>query len=1494
MTSDSESEIVSELAKEYLRERRAGRRPQLSQLIERHPDLADAIRDAVSMMELMEDVAKDSNSAPEKQLERLGEYRIHRVIGKGGMGTVYEATQESLGRRVALKVCPMQGSDRQRERFRRESRSAAMLHFTNIVPVFAVGEADGYLYYAMQFIRGATLADVISELEQIWQTSPAAKTRLSEEGIASASMASRVALAISHTGSTDDLPLDPGTSTTEIARLSLPGQNESSNQRQAKYWESVARIGVQVAEALAYAHGKETLHRDIKPGNLMLDQSGVVWLMDFGLAKSAEEEDLTRDGELIGTLRYMAPEQVACKPTASSDVYSLGLTLYEMLTLRPAFDELSRSALLRAVSNREPIAPRRINTHIPRDLETIVLKSMEREQSRRYGSAQALAEDLERYLAGEPIEARRVTPTERLRKWARRRPLVAGLTSALAMVFLIALTLVTWQWRAAVVARGEAEAQASEAQLQKALAEASLDQALQAEYRSGISRAGAIARTSPQEAVSLLDRLAPEEDATDHRSWEWGYLAELAQQSEFIFPNCGAEQAEWIRSLAFSADETLLAVGAGRTGFTLPRMKSPRGRVTLWNLRRGQLVQEFPIDDSAYALAISDDKERLVICEAKALSFAEIGWGGPTWIWDIASNQRSIQLEMPEFTLGGRDESRTIMRTKDLQFFDRDQSLIGTIWSDYPYPAGTAIWDTRDGSVVWFRERSELISLNKSGNQFSIASYEKGDFHIERLELDSRDSLERLGGILGRQVQPHVGFSVGMELPNAKNRPYLHEVKSGQKTLLWGDDKYKSAGGQVDRPIHSVHPSGDTIAIGGSDGTVRLWQTQTGELQRILYGHGIDVQALEFSPTGRWLASGDWNGEVRVWQPNRYAEYVTCEPLGQSPTGCHIEEIAFRFDGSGLVSCGYIFDSGLYGDLNRNGHLTSYEPHSGIRLQDFLTPALKLRNRERTVKFSHDGQSLAMIGRDGSLRVQRIGDQRVTFESQSIERDIKQVAISDNVIATSRGPDKDTGAEEQVVIQSLVTAEPVESFSASRTGALALSRDGRQLAFAYSNTGEEWTNRLRHCDLETGEIVELPLPTQDNGNDSNISAIEFSNDGARLAVAWENQLLGLYDFRESNNATDPVFRSAPLGTTDFAWHPSGMRVAGVNREVCTLWNAAGETLLELRGRPRSADLPFDAAVAFSPDGTMLAATQWDNTIRIWKSSSLSLEESQRHGLLLPDTLPPVVARIPREAHSFQAMSRAIDAEPDNPWFLAVRGQVGSRIRDAAETQSDYFAAKQMLAGEEPCLFLHGDAYIEAPQLPLHDFREHTFEAWIKHWNYQQPGQVYGVIACQYPRVPRDYFRRQAYASSPAYDKLGLYWLRPTVYRDVKSQWSHVAVCFRNDGRQYFLNGNKIAQSAKVIPFPEEMTSFFVGATPLHDPQVKGQGLIRSLRVSKVIRYEDDDAFVPDQQLTPDQDTVLQFDFTEDDGFAGATPTLIRDRSGNGNDGKLKHAWWITE
>ncbi len=218
--------------------------------------------------------------------------------------------------------------------------------------------------------------------------------------------------------------------------------SDLTSQTESKYFRSVAQIGLQVADALAYAHSQGVLHRDIKPSNLLLDLAGQVWITDFGLAKTEESDELTHTGDMVGTLRYMAPERLSGKADPRSDVYGLGITLYEMLTLRPAFADSARHEVIKKVAEEDPLLPHKLDRKIPRDLETIVLKAIAKESQKRYSSAESMAEDLRRYLADRPIEARRTSATEQVWRWCRRNKAVATLLILVGLL-LAAVTAVS-------------------------------------------------------------------------------------------------------------------------------------------------------------------------------------------------------------------------------------------------------------------------------------------------------------------------------------------------------------------------------------------------------------------------------------------------------------------------------------------------------------------------------------------------------------------------------------------------------------------------------------------------------------------------------------------------------------------------------------------------------------------------------------------------------------------------------------------------------------------------------------------------------------------------------------------------------------------------------------------------------------------------------------------------------------------------------------------
>ncbi len=487
---------VEALAEEFIERHRRGERPLMQEYANRYPELADQIRalfPAMLMMEHLRPESQDVGSPSDNRagmpsaLEQLGDYRLLREVGRGGMGVVYEAEQESLGRHVAVKVLPpgMLLEPKHLQRFEREARAAARLHHTNIVPVFGVGQQDGLHYYVMQYIHGQGLDVVIEELRRLRDgPPPEASGRSADLEAAAQSLCGgpdapgnppAVASAIGQATGPYQPPPPLGPNPTATADGTEPIALPAAFASWRVYPRSVARVGLQVAQALQHAHSQGVLHRDIKPSNLLLDTQGDIWITDFGLAKASDSADLTCTGDLVGTLRYMAPERFAGRSDARGDLYSLGLTLYELLAGRPAFDEADRNALIRQVTQNEPQRLRGLTTEVPRDLETIIHKAMARDPRDRYPTAAALAEDLQRFLEDRPIRARRASQLEQFGRWCRRNPTVAGLATALAAALLIGFAAVTGLWREALGERNQARqdrewAQAEE-QLRKEQAE---------------------------------------------------------------------------------------------------------------------------------------------------------------------------------------------------------------------------------------------------------------------------------------------------------------------------------------------------------------------------------------------------------------------------------------------------------------------------------------------------------------------------------------------------------------------------------------------------------------------------------------------------------------------------------------------------------------------------------------------------------------------------------------------------------------------------------------------------------------------------------------------------------------------------------------------------------------------------------------------------------------------------------------------------------------
>lgn len=404
---DGERDPVEELAADYADRLRAGERPAISDYQTSHPELAQAIAELFPTIAALEGVGHrtpSSAAAMPPLPEHLGEFRILRELGRGGMGIIYLAEQPSLGRKVAIKVLPPSAvlDAKARARFQREARLAANLAHPGIVPIHAVGEQDGVPWFAMHLVQGVGLDRVIGAL--------AAGAAADPDGRGLAGLARRL-----HAG---DTPLPAGPPL-----------------RRPAFYREVALLVAQAAEALHHAHRQGILHRDIKPANLLLDGDGRMWVGDFGLAKAIEDAGLTGSNDVVGTLRYLAPERFDGRTDEASDIYGLGLVLFELATGQPAFASESRSRLINAIINEGVPAPRLRVPTLPADLERIVLRACARRPVDRHPDAGVLAVDLRAFAGDGPLSAatRQVDPT----RW-RRRP---RLMLALALAGLGALAL---------------------------------------------------------------------------------------------------------------------------------------------------------------------------------------------------------------------------------------------------------------------------------------------------------------------------------------------------------------------------------------------------------------------------------------------------------------------------------------------------------------------------------------------------------------------------------------------------------------------------------------------------------------------------------------------------------------------------------------------------------------------------------------------------------------------------------------------------------------------------------------------------------------------------------------------------------------------------------------------------------------------------------------------------------------------------------------------
>jgi serine/threonine protein kinase len=492
----SEQDSLCAALEDYQRRTERGEMPAIDQFVEEYPQHESELRACLAGLQQIQQLALSLSStdgperSPHEELATgtLGDYRLVREVGRGGMGIVYEAQQISLSRRVALKILPFAAvlDPRHLQRFKNEALAAANLDHPNIVEVYGVGCERGIHFYAMRLVEGVTLAEVVAD----------SATRDD----------------VSHTSF--DNPSADKHDTSPVLQAAISTINGRVPQQR---FRRIAELGIQAAEALEHAHQMGIVHRDIKPSNLMIDERGKLWITDFGLARNTADAGMTMTGDLVGTLRYMSPEQAESRNAIldhRTDIYSLGATMYELATDRPVVQAQERAAILREIAETDPASPRKYTPGMPADLETILLKCLNKESTARYDSAKALAEDLRRFLEQKPIVARRPSAWDRAGKWTRRHRSALTSISATLLVALSATAVLLW--RASLVA----ERNANRANVNLDLARDTID-ALFVDYLGDdLGEAGPLTQREQQMLEKALEfyQNAAEQNAQDpHR-----------------------------------------------------------------------------------------------------------------------------------------------------------------------------------------------------------------------------------------------------------------------------------------------------------------------------------------------------------------------------------------------------------------------------------------------------------------------------------------------------------------------------------------------------------------------------------------------------------------------------------------------------------------------------------------------------------------------------------------------------------------------------------------------------------------------------------------------------------------------------------------------------------------------------------------------------------------------------------------------------------------
>lgn len=1167
-STDEATLEFGQVADEFVEAFRQGREPSIDDYALRYPEYDDQIRDLLPTLILMEK-AKSPIEAEQAGVDafdsamigrHLGDYEILREIGRGGMGVVYEARQISLGRHVALKVLPKQEpfKEKQRIRFEREAKAAARLHHTNIVPVFGVGEDDGLCYYVMQYIKGLGLDEVLDQLRVV-------RNEADENVVATAGSDAVSVVRSILTGFDDDAPppsdtfrparetepdmtgellksnSDLATATSSSVGL-RPGSSHDSQSKADPYWRNIAGIGMQVADALQYAHEQGVTHRDIKPSNLLLDVRNTVWITDFGLAKADDEANITHSGDILGTIRYMPPESFEGEGDARSDLYSLGITLYELATLQPAFSGNGRRELMKKVVSERPESVTKLAPRIPRDLATIIEKAIEREPKDRYQTAEALEEDLRRFIDDEPIRARRLSPWERLSRWSRRnRPLAASL---LALTVLL-IVVVVGSIAAAIYFFDQEATQRRlfhEANSMATTNDRLLKQSVESEKRTADAKNEAIRQAGLTErnlysanmlnayntfhghrgfarAQQLLERWRPAngnaDGKPDLRGWEWYYIQALCNQQEYKLEG---------------HTDRVTAIATDPKGERLASVSFDRSLI-IWDLKQQTVVKRLGSPVGRLRCVAWDPKNRYVAAggDGGMVVWAVDGWKqvhrtpnrlvyGLQWSPDGKRLARSGRVRVgktlrSEVVLLG---SQDFQPTQKLPGISRSIYRLQLSWNAdgtrlvYPSLFRTYVWDVAAGRVVYSGPRRSDVAYAHAAHPTNP------DLFLEA----GRDAVVRQVDLKTKKV-------------TTEFKGHTHGIDQ----IAW-------------------HPDGRRFASASWDGSVRIWDADAGKLLRTINGHERHAHTLAWIDSGERLLSAGYDRAIKCWR--------TDQPATEQ-----------RFTvGGGLLDAGLSPDGQSLVTTLSTGSLELHNAATGRLIMSFGNG----RNQMRVVKFSRDGKRLVTAGARGfgNRGLVRLWD--VPANKLLFERELPSVAqsVDWNAAAGKIAVAVDDGGVHLLDEKLRPIGKPTDT-KIRRLRQVRYSPDGKRLAAA-------GRGGFQLLDVATGKITRWP------GANVSTEAVAWSRSGRKIAVATLGQIISVWDATTGKKVRDFPNHYEPI--YGLSWGPADRRLLSVDaRGTLTLWDRqTGQPTLKLNTGTGTARL-----AKWSRDGRKLI-TNYDRTI----------------------------------------------------------------------------------------------------------------------------------------------------------------------------------------------------------------------------------------------------------------------------------------------------------